>query len=397
MDDAHFDRLAAALAAAPSRRGLLRLSSAGIVPALFGRLDSHEGAARKRRKKKCKGNKKKCGKRCIPRANCCTSDECPQGEVCRNGRCSDCATADDCPNAPACAEAVCDVGRCITTHLPVGAHCSTNQFCIANETCDGVGGCQGGSPRDCDDGFACTDDSCDEFINECVHEANDNLCATDNPCRVGRCDPAHNDSDANGCVFDPIDAGILTCGMGACQRTVPRCADGEEQECVPGQPSAEICNGIDDDCDGMIDDGAFCDIDSPATCGRTGVCAGGSCQLYGTQTVCRFASCVGETKQFEARCDGSGSCPPSQTQHCAPYRCQSNGLDCIGPGGCGGPDDCVSDHFCQGGLCVPRRGLGEACTQSNQCLSNHCATGVCCSTRCDEIGQTCDEAGQCHG
>jgi hypothetical protein len=396
MDNARFDRLATALAAASSRRGLLTLILAAGSLTLVARLEPNETAARRKRKKKCKGTTKKCGKRCIPKANCCTSAECPPGQVCLSGHCADCTKADDCPNAPVCEQAFCDNGRCATVPLVTGSHCSTNQFCVANETCDGLGGCQGGTPRDCDDGIACTDDSCDEFENECVHAAIDSRCATDNPCVVGRCDPDDPASDADGCVFENITGGAITCGVGACQRTIQQCVNGEQQPCVQGQPSVEICNGIDDDCDGEIDEGVTCTIDSPATCGRTGVCAGGSCQLYGSQTICRTPFCVGEVKHLEARCDGSGSCPPSQEQNCTPYRCHSNGIDCLTAGGCGGPDDCVADHFCQLGQCVRRREIGEQCTQSNQCLTNSCATGVCCNTRCDEIGQTCP-GGQCQG
>jgi hypothetical protein len=52
-----------------------------------------------------------------------------------------------------------------------------------------------------------------------------------------------------------VDLGSITCGIGACQRTVARCsATGQEQPCTPGQPSPEVCNGIDDDCDGEVDE-----------------------------------------------------------------------------------------------------------------------------------------------
>jgi len=35
------------------------------------------------------------------------------------------------------------------------------------------------------------------------------------------------------------------------------CSAGVPQPCVPGEPSAETCNGIDDDCDGLIDEDAI--------------------------------------------------------------------------------------------------------------------------------------------
>jgi hypothetical protein len=49
-------------------------------------------------------------------------------------------------------------------------------------------------------------------------------------------------------------AGTQTCGVGACVRTVPRCDNGNPLPCVPGPPQPETCNGIDDDCNGTVDD-----------------------------------------------------------------------------------------------------------------------------------------------
>ncbi len=51
------------------------------------------------------------------------------------------------------------------------------------------------------------------------------------------------------------DAGTRTCGVGACERVVARCANGFPLPCNPGTPTTEVCNGIDDDCNGMTDEG----------------------------------------------------------------------------------------------------------------------------------------------
>jgi hypothetical protein len=53
-----------------------------------------------------------------------------------------------------------------------------------------------------------------------------------------------------------VDQGTESCGVGACAVTTPRCLDGAPTACVPDSSasSPEVCNGIDDDCDGMIDD-----------------------------------------------------------------------------------------------------------------------------------------------
>jgi len=52
-----------------------------------------------------------------------------------------------------------------------------------------------------------------------------------------------------------VDLGEITCGVGACQRTVSLCAAGGPQGCVPGTPTPEVCDGIDNDCNGVVDDG----------------------------------------------------------------------------------------------------------------------------------------------
>ena len=308
MDNRRFDRLTVALAADPSRRGLLRLISGGGLVALFGRTVSDEATAKKkgnRKKKKCQGNKKQCGKRCIPKTSCCTSSECPQGEVCRNGRCANCTAADDCPTPPVCEEAVCEDGRCETALLPPGSPCPSDQFCIVGTTCNGDGECQGGSPRSCDDGIDCTTD------------------------------PNH-------------------CG-----------------EC-----------------------GRRCLNEAPPSCGDTGTCAGGICQKW-TQTICRPAACTGlSTLRQAGKCDGNGACPPSQTQDCAPYRCNSQTSSCLTA--CGDDADCIASHFCDGDVCRPRKENGEQCTAPPQCTSNFCVAGVCCNTACDGSGQTCP-GGVCQG
>lgn len=48
---------------------------------------------------------------------------------------------------------------------------------------------------------------------------------------------------------------VVSCGEGACARSVQICADAEAPVCVPGDPSDELsCDLIDNDCDGAVDE-----------------------------------------------------------------------------------------------------------------------------------------------
>jgi hypothetical protein len=81
------------------------------------------------------------------------------------------------------------------------------------------------------------------------------------------------DDDADGEIDEGI--GELSCGMGICLATVPGCAGGVPGQCFPGQPGDETCNGLDDDCDGATDEELVQACDSSCGAG-TQACAGGA-------------------------------------------------------------------------------------------------------------------------
>lgn len=61
------------------------------------------------------------------------------------------------------------------------------------------------------------------------------------------------DDDGDGEIDE--DQPAVTCGVGSCEVTEPSCVGGVPQACSPALPGAEVCNGLDDDCNGMVDDG----------------------------------------------------------------------------------------------------------------------------------------------
>ena len=113
----------------------------------------------------------------------------------------------------------------------------------ASLTCSGEGVCAGVSPL-CDgaNGFLCP------YPN--VYQLEETLCdRLDNDCD-GLVDEGVTDSELLG---TPCEVGVGQCA----RRAVVACAsDGQGVSCgvEAGSPSVELCNGLDDDCDGVIDE-----------------------------------------------------------------------------------------------------------------------------------------------
>jgi len=72
--------------------------------------------------------------------------------------------------------------------------------------------------------------------------------ASINPEAVELCNGIDDDCDGR----TDEDVVSAPCGTGACTRTAA-CVSGSMDVCVPGEPTPEICNQLDDDCDGVID------------------------------------------------------------------------------------------------------------------------------------------------
>lgn len=327
-----------------------------------------------------------------------------------------------------------------------------------NETCDqldndcdgdedeenpgGGGACDTGEVGICAQGS----ETCMDGALTCVQNqnaANDELCGTDN---MG--DGVDNDCDGD------VDEGCAECvenetrdcytgssgteDVGRCQGGEQTCVNGSWSACV-GEilPTAESCNSVDDDCDGMADEdfgtlGQGCTVGTGA-CENTGTIV---CTSDGLTTECSATpgtpqnescngvddNCNGSVDEgvktrfyFDADNDGYGT--SSSQNHCNPsgnYRATATN-DCndsnssINPGAdencessidydCDNESTC-GDSDCQGRLCnVPRGGTGacvnntcdpNGCMFDSQCRSgeyckNSCTPGICCPN-----GQNC--------
>jgi hypothetical protein len=189
--------------------------------------------------------------------------------------------------------------------------------------------CLDGVPQECVPGLP-ADEVCDAVDNDCDGETDEGFepvtCGL-GPCEhtvetcldgvPAECDPLEGavdevcdglDNDCDGGVDE--DFGELTCGIGACQVTVPECLDGVPQECVPGQPTEELCNGLDDDCDGEVDEtGQDCTVYYLDADGDS----------FGTdESLCACAPVDAYTALVPGDCDDTdGAVNPNATELCA--------------------------------------------------------------------------------
>ncbi|MFH1445122.1 MAG: MopE-related protein [Nanoarchaeota archaeon] len=125
-----------------------------------------------------------------------------------------------------------------------------------------------------------------------------------NPGEDEECDGI--DNDCSGAV-DDLSQLELSCGKstGTCSQGTKYCSDGEWSDCIGDiGPSAEICDGLDNNCDGEPDDDLSCcsPIGKSAPCGvgsqnaGVGICRQGTKQCLYTG----WSECVGEVNpEFE--------------------------------------------------------------------------------------------------
>jgi hypothetical protein len=208
--------------------------------------------------------------------------------------------------------------------------CSDRVFCNGVERC-AAGRCAAGVAPTCDDGVACTTDRCDRALDRCVQlgpdadrdghiaaacggDDCDDVDALRRPSAPERCDGVDNDCDTM------IDEGVLTTfytdadgdGVGAMASPVQACArpmgavsiagdcDDADRTRYPG--AAERCDGRDNNCDGTTDPGCSCTDGATRPCGTSAV---GAC-LLGAQRCADgvWGSCVGNVEPAIERCNG---------------------------------------------------------------------------------------------
>lgn len=314
----------------------------------------------------------------------------PSAEVC-DGIDNDCDGSTD-EDFIVGADCAVGIGACenfgvfICTTDGQGVECGVNPHAPSAERCDNIDNdCDGQTDED----FPLSE-SCTVGVGECQRTGSW-MCGSDGQvaCSVTPGEPSAEVCDGldNNCDGEADNMGVIsiTCGIGACTRQGTAVCESARlvEDCTPGEPaySDYTCDGIDDDCDGLTDESYEPEIvDCPSCFEALTECINGV--VY--DTPC-------EPMMDGAYCDG-GVCSNQAT-------CQAGVCTVTQAATCDDGNSCTSDSCDEILGCVHTPlANGSACSDGNLCLSNEaCQDGLCVGDvlGCDAPGE-CENAGACN-
>jgi hypothetical protein len=303
----------------------------------------------------------------------CFLDKCSQNEACQSGWCVEhlgegvCSRTcqEECPPGWSCKLLAGEGPDAI--YLCVSDHANLCRPCAAASDCKSVGGaeppcvsygpegsfCGGacGADEECPWGFSCKEVETTEGVSlsQCFAEAGVCPCTSKSvslglstPCEVG------ND-------------------WGTCQGKRVCASDGL-QPCDALLPSEEVCNGLDDDCNGEVDEGHFDGEEYQSPCDD-----GNNC----TKDVCDGAAGCLHSDLDSGECFDGDSCTIGD--HCEQGECTGTPISCDDKNPCT-DDSCTSLGGCEFAFNLADCDDGDPCT-----VADECGDGVCAGTQipCD--------------
>jgi len=268
--------------------------------------------------------------------------------------------------------------------------------CVASdEVCDGIDndcnestdeGCDDDGDDWCDDAMGCfvpTEGVLEVCPNGCGDCEDDN--ATINPGEVEVCNGV--DDDCFGGVDDNITTTPTTCGVGACfNEGVLGCVEGMMVDsCAPLDPISEgdaTCDGVDDNCNEMADEDF---VGTPTSCPQcqsapSSYCFEGDVVVPDCAAIEDGISCEGGPCAISSACL-AGSCKPTLVKSCNDDNpCTADSCDAF--------EGCVNTPVEDGTSCED----GDLCS-----LGDTCTDGVCGGTYEDCAAPAeCEMPGQCN-
>jgi hypothetical protein len=266
-----------------------------------------------------------CNKPCVGLANTqpkCAAGTCVQSDVCAPGYFDE--DGDPSNGCEAACASECNIPFAVTQCQPTCkfVECFPNYYDLDGKQGNGSNGCE----------YSCVKTSetetCDGKDNNCDGQADEGIDLQTDAENCGACGVkcallfphADGTCQAGTCVFTSCKAGFNDANGTQ--------ADGCEYACVKQNGGQELCNDLDDDCNGSVDDspvevGKPCGVDQGACSPGYQVCQNGSVQCVGEKgpkpEVCDAPTAASTARQYDNDCDGKtdsqeGCAYPSDAQ-----------------------------------------------------------------------------------